>query len=122
VWLWDLRLARLHEQGDIDGDDLQRIVQRTADTTSPTNRDVLLETIAYGGQNGARVIAELDDLTPLYRFDADAGEDGIDLIRRFDDPQTARRFFEIEDIDGYSGFDQRVGGWKRRGCACPWLD
>ncbi len=96
VQMWDLRLARLHEQGAIDGDDLQRIVQRTADTTSPTDRDVLLETVAYGGQNGARVVVELEDLTPLYRLDADAGDAGIELIRRFDDQQTARQFFEVD--------------------------
>ncbi|GAB3678401.1 hypothetical protein [Halopiger thermotolerans] len=95
---WQLRLTQLHDQDAIDNDDFRRIVQRTSDA-DPAERDVLFQTVAEGGENGARVVSELDDLSPLYRFDADTGTDGIELIRTFDDPETAQRFFELDGSD-----------------------
>ncbi len=102
---WRNRLTRLHDQGELESDELATIIRRTNDAEN-TDADALMEITVYGGKNGARTVADIDDLTPLYRFVDDTSDDGLRLVDGFDSPRTAREFFEL-DLD-----DADMSRWR----------
>ena len=87
------------ERADLSDVEQDRLVSRLFGSDAPENGDDqlrLLRAISEGGPNGAKIVANVDDVTDIADYVERTGNDGLSLIRRFKDPENAANLVGLD--------------------------